>query len=686
MAGLEHRLRRGALLVSLCLLAATAPAAAAALGPQLADIAEQGLYAPAAALERLQRVNAQASTAPLAERADYLSALSDVQRNAGLKAEALASAEGLIALGKAERDNVALAKGLLAKAQAIYVQDDLKQSHQLVWEGERIANLTGELVLRARATLMAGQAYAEEGNFPSALKRVQSAVALARTSANPVLLIHTLQSLSFLYGQLKDFDKGFDILAEAMTLANQHNLAARMAMLKGTEYGLSVETGQYDRALDALLTSLAYERRSGADALVAGTLVNLSDCYLRRQDYPAALNFARQALQTARKFKQMNIEATANVNLGQAYLGMGRMAEGKRYFLAGLAWYEKTGDKPELQEVLKEYGGALERAGDLEGAVRSYHQERALSNELFEVRRQKATLELQEHYEAESRQRQIQLLQRENEVKTAEIYSRSLERRVWWLLALVFALASGIVGILYRKVRHANAQLQVRNQELKQQSSRDPLTSLYNRRHFQEFMRAQTTERDRLQRASDDAIGALFLLDIDHFKHINDSYGHAAGDAVLKVISDSLREILRETDMIVRWGGEEFLAFLPSIPHEGLDEVARRLLAGIGANTVTYQGRAIKVHASIGFAPFPDIPGAQTLGWERAVNLVDMALYLAKTHGRNRAYGVQAFINLERTSMEAIEQDLELAWRGGFVDLSVVLGEAHPGKDAQSAA
>ena len=223
-----------------------------------------------------------------------------------------------------------------------------------------------------------------------------------------------------------------------------------------------------------------------------------------------------------------------------------------------------------------EYGLALERAGDMGGAVDAYHRERKLSNELFETRRQKAVLELQGKYEADKKERQIELLSRENQVKSAEIDNRRLQQRVWWLLAVVFALASVIVGILYRKVRHANAQLQVKNLELKQQSSRDPLTSLYNRRHFQEFMRTQVkVDKRGAGAAAEDIVGALFLLDVDHFKHVNDTYGHAAGDAVLTMISENLREILRETDMIVRWGGEEFLAFLPAIPRSGVEEIAR---------------------------------------------------------------------------------------------------------------
>jgi diguanylate cyclase (GGDEF)-like protein len=283
-------------------------------------------------------------------------------------------------------------------------------------------------------------------------------------------------------------------------------------------------------------------------------------------------------------------------------------------------------------------------------------------------------MELQEKYEADKRQRQIEMLRQENQVKSTEIDNRRLQQRVWWLLALVFALASVIVGILYRKVRHANAQLEEKNLELKQQSARDPLTALYNRRHFQEFMRShQAIERRGTLHG--DMVSAMFLLDVDHFKNINDTYGHGAGDAVLREIADALREILRETDMIVRWGGEEFLAFLPAVPRTGLDDVARRLLAGIPARTIDYQGTPLSVNVSIGFAPFPLVPGA-AISWERAINIVDMALYLAKGHGRNRAYGVRGLAGLDAGSMDEVEQDIEKAWRTGLVDLSIVTPQA----------
>ena len=103
-------------------------------------------------------------------------------------------------------------------------------------------------------------------------------------------------------------------------------------------------------------------------------------------------------------------------------------------------------------------------------------------------------------------------------------------------------------------------------------------------------------------------------------------------------------------------------------------EIARRILSCVSSQPVPFQDHMIHVNVSVGFAPFPLAPGGLPLPWERAVNLVDMALYLAKAHGRNRAYGVRGFSNFEQTSMEAIEQNLEQAWRAGFVDLTLVLG------------
>ena len=670
------RSRSHALALALCAAAPIAFASGALpLDQRIAEIRELNRFVPERALPKLEALEAEARNAPLTQRIEFLNQLAVARHGLGHHAQSFALANELIAIGREHDHPGALAKGLLMQGYSAFAQHRPGEAHRLIWEAEKLANTTGDIDLRVRAAISSGESHAEDGNLPSALERLQAAATLARQQGQPVHIVMALNSLVRLYAQMREPEKGFGLIDEALAAAEKARSPGRMATIRNAEYGLAIDTGQRERALRALQEGLALERSIGATKRVAVSLINLSDFYLKTGDYKHAASYAEQAVAAARPLNDRKLDATVHLNLGQAYLGTGRLAEGKRQIELGMAGYEEIGDKPELQTALVEYGLALERAGDLPGALQAYHRERKISNELFERRRQQAMLDLQEKYEGDKKQRQIELLRSENLIKSTEIDNRRLQQRVWWLLVAVFALAATVVGLLYRKVRHANAQLHEKNRELKQQSVRDPLTGLYNRRHFLEYMRALPAAG---QQAPDAApAGALFLLDVDHFKNINDTYGHAAGDAVLTTIAARLCEILRETDMIVRWGGEEFLAYLPTAPggKSGLDEVAERILAGIGATVVDHGGMALSVNVSIGYAPFPLAVGKQELAWERVVNLVDMALYMAKSHGRNRAYGVRGLADDRPASIDAIEQNLEHAWRAGQVELSVVMGE-----------
>jgi diguanylate cyclase (GGDEF)-like protein len=669
----SHHRRSFGLLAALFLASGMALAdAPVPLAQRLAAVQDLSRFVPLRALPQLAKLEQESRAAPPADKATFLDLACKTHNNLGHLDLAVKLCDELIQLGRQHGDDTITARGLLAKGYVMFSMNELAQSHQLIWQAEKLAAGSRDMDLRVRVAISSGQSYGEDGNFPMALTKLQAAATLARDSGRPLLMTIAYNSLASLYDQMREYEKGFDALKEAYRAAESVDSPGRVATLKNTEYALSMDSGQTRRGLKALLAAVELERKIDAGPMVATALVNLSDFYLKQKEYRNALSYGQQALEQARLINKENSMATARVNIGQAYLALGRLAEGKKHIEEGMAWYEKSGDKPQLQSVLVEYGGALERAGDLPGALNAYHRERTLSNELFEKRRQKAMMELQEKYEADKKQRQIELLRQENQVKSTEIANRRLQQRVWWLLALVFALSAVIVYFFYRKVRQANAQLEEKNQELKQQSARDPLTALYNRRHFQEFMRGQ--QEIAQAGANEEMVSAIYLMDVDHFKHINDTYGHGAGDAVLREISDALREILRETDMIVRWGGEEFLAFLPALPRGSLDDVARRLLSGIPARAIEYQGIRLTVNVSIGFAPFPLAPGGKSMSWERAVNLVDMALYLAKGHGRNRAYGVQGFARETGMTMEQIEQDIEAAWRAGSVQLSVVQG------------
>jgi len=156
----------------------------------------------------------------------------------------------------------------------------------------------------------------------------------------------------------------------------------------------------------------------------------------------------------------------------------------------------------------------------------------------------------------------------------------------------------------------------------------DPLTGVYNRRRFDEILHI---EFERVMRY-DLAIG-LLILDIDHFKKVNDTYGHQAGDDVLIATAAKISESLRKSDLLGRYGGEEFIALLPETSRENALETAERLRRVIETNTVSYGNHIIKVTISVGVSYLHSEKG---LTIERIIKNADDALYAAKERGRNQ--------------------------------------------------
>jgi diguanylate cyclase (GGDEF)-like protein len=168
-------------------------------------------------------------------------------------------------------------------------------------------------------------------------------------------------------------------------------------------------------------------------------------------------------------------------------------------------------------------------------------------------------------------------------------------------------------------------ELRTRNAELDRVSRIDMLTGIFNRRHLDEHLRRVISSARRHGRS----IG-LLLIDIDHFKEVNDRYGHLAGDAVLKDVAQRLRAAMRTEDSLGRWGGEEFLGVLTDTPAASIGILAERMRKAVAsAPFVVDEGREIPITVSIG----------HTDGTEDAEVLVhraDDALYAAKGAGRNR--------------------------------------------------
>jgi diguanylate cyclase (GGDEF)-like protein/PAS domain S-box-containing protein len=173
----------------------------------------------------------------------------------------------------------------------------------------------------------------------------------------------------------------------------------------------------------------------------------------------------------------------------------------------------------------------------------------------------------------------------------------------------------------------AERVVQVLQEELREQSTHDALTGLYNRRFLEESFRRELLLAERTGRPV-----SLIMSDLDHFKEVNDRDGHLAGDEVLRVLGSQMKANARASDIICRYGGEEFLLVLPGMTQEGALERAEQLRRAMAATRFSYGPSAIMVTASFGIAAFPS-DGRTT---DELIAAADMALYSAKSAGRNR--------------------------------------------------
>ncbi|MGP9799818.1 GGDEF domain-containing protein [Rheinheimera sp. NSM] len=198
------------------------------------------------------------------------------------------------------------------------------------------------------------------------------------------------------------------------------------------------------------------------------------------------------------------------------------------------------------------------------------------------------------------------------------------------LIFVVWRFRSMAVALRAEIARHADTeqQLVLRNQELLQLASTDLLTGLANRRAIMQQAMMEIRRANRYQKDL-----AVLMLDIDHFKQINDQYGHAAGDKVLAEFADVCRQSIRDTDLAGRYGGEEFFILLPEIDLKTAILSAERIRMTVAEHAFTLRDSTVlNITCSLGIAMY--LPDRDDL--DKLLLRADQALYQAKHQGRNR--------------------------------------------------
>jgi len=480
-------------------------------------------------------------------------------------------------------------------------------------------------------------------------------------------------NIAQLQADLRNYDQALDIAQRGIRLAKEEGLDAQLPQFLLLQGYIFSQMEDHEGSIESHEEAIRHAEELEQSGVVLTSLNNIGSAQIHLERYEEATETLERAYTMALELGQEQTQSLLEFNL--AYLNI-MQGGGNSAIEAMEAAKEELADhysQSNMADLLELVAEAYREAGMLEEAIDALIRQRELNSELFQAERDKSLSELQTRYETREQATEIELLEQRNELQERVIQNNQLQQRITILFVMVVILSLILLWQAYKSVRRANRKLTEVNQELEYQSVHDALTGLLNRRSFQKEM--QQRGSSGIERRAQPYPDALLLLDVDFFKRINDEYGHAGGDAVLKELAERLKAISRTSDMVIRWGGEEILMFLRNMDPDALADYAARVLDAIGSEPIEYEGDKIRVTATGGFIQLPldDIP-EDKLDWERALNIADMALYIGKTHGRNRAIGILGLNRPFDELQEVLSEDLAHAVERDLVKHTLVRG------------
>jgi diguanylate cyclase (GGDEF)-like protein len=504
-----------------------------------------------------------------------------------------------------------------------------------------------------------------QGALVNAEASLRRALALAR-AGNDVSL--SALGMGMLAVVLQAQDLGDAARAEIRAaLADAQGDPALSARVRNYEGVIEHRAGNREASRTALNAALQLAEQADAPHLTAILLSNLVDSQMRQGLQKEALATGQRAMPVLQRFRDRLFERGLHHNLALAHIKL-RQFDAARQELARVSEFgaDPAALVPRARE-LRELGDTWAEAGQYKEALAAFNGERELNARANERNRSAALEELRRKYDTVARQRDLDLLARDGQLKDQQLENGRLAQQVGVAVGALLLLSTVLIGVTLLRMRRAQARLTANQRLLRAQSERDPLTDLSNRRHFLAVM-----DLSARQAGAEGFRGALMMIDIDHFKNVNDRHGHAAGDAVIVEVARRIRAAVRDSDLVVRWGGEEFLVFAPELPGADLAQMAARVLGGIGATPVATPEGALRITASVNASAAAG--AALRLHWEQAVNWVDMVLYKAKAEGRNRGVGIAAVEAPDADTLAAMLQDFDAACLHGQVRLNLLQG------------
>jgi diguanylate cyclase (GGDEF)-like protein len=541
----------------------------------------------------------------------------------------------------------------LIKLAEFFIYLDPKKTEQYATEVlALLINANDNHIFRAQALRLLGHAQMYQGLNQEAFAHLNQAITSAKHTQNNHLISVAYRVMGVFYELTIDHDNALKYYIEALKFAKKSNFKEDSAMVynnlgnvlnsqndyeNATKYfeqsitlntelndipmkmnasvGLSVsllKLGKLSEA-KALLKDVIKNRALISDFSFSEASVNLAHVYKLLKDFPAAESLYKFVINDEQGGSYLPAVASA-------YLGLADLLTQTNQIEAAIALYKQgiieVKDKISLESEMELY----EHLAKLELSQENFKAASKIQSQYIERRNQVQPLiptgivqKLEDQLKME---RDYRILQEELLVSERE----SLNSSLYLFAVIVFSLLSLVLFLVLMIRKQVIERLEARNKTLKKASETDPLTGIGNRRFLDHKINAFQGQ---------DISMAFLLLDIDHFKEINDNFGHDVGDNILVVIAETIKKLCRKDDLFARIGGEEFVILTFSNNEESATLFAERIRTTIEGMSRSFEST---VTASIGIA----LGNMKSANYDELYKQADIALYSAKNQGRNK--------------------------------------------------
>ncbi|MFA5551945.1 MAG: diguanylate cyclase [Trueperaceae bacterium] len=495
--------------------------------------------------------------------------------------------------------SVVLIETHLARLRAAFLLDDLGEGIMAGQSALELATAHGHVALEARSHTELGALFGSRELISTALKHMRAGVAILESNDLPQspILLNNMGNV-YLETDRAHEALGFYTRARERFVADGDRFRASLA--RSNEGRALLKLGRTEEAVAALEQGVEWQQGLVNRSYYATALSKAAIGHAAAGNRAQATTRFEEALAAVAAHEHGDpFEDEIRAEYGDFLMAEGRPSEALAQYERALEHARAAGRATSEASMLERTARALSALGRYEDAYKVLREHMAASKGAEEERNDLAL--------------RTQLLELESTI------SQTNELSVVARQAMI----------------DANRELRERTRYLEDLSVTDDLTGLFNRRYF----RLRVVEEEA-RATRQDADLMLMLIDIDHFKAINDSHSHTVGDAVLKEFGALLTKAFRETDVVARWGGEEFAVLLPGFCRESAAAVAERARKMVEDHDWTASGPDLSLTVSIGIAGLAEVvPLASKQGagrYEALFELADARLYEAKRQGRNR--------------------------------------------------